>query len=138
MLKLKNVALLLLVLVLGFLSIGSATEPLQFKLPWVTLVLPFQDVYGEYLFDIKRQTNLLGLATPIITGNAGKNRLSIGGAKEEGNDNIVSYLGFDSAVSDKYFTERANIGVWIGADFGLPGDLKDKLRGGIKGSLKFW
>jgi hypothetical protein len=131
---------IMLFLVLFGLLANSAmsAEPIQLKLPWVTLQLPFQNVSGEYLYDIKFQKNLLGLATPIILGNDGKNRLTVGGAVEEGKDGLTTYLGFDTEVSEKYWTQRANVGVWIGADFDVPGDLEDKVRGGIKGSLKFW
>ena len=116
----------------------AAEGPVQLNLGWVTLVLPFQNVSGEYLYDIRFQKNLVGLATPIILGNDGKNRLSVGGAVEEGENGLTSYVGFDTEVSEKYWKQKANVGVWVGADFNLPGNIKDKVRGGIKGSLKFW
>ena len=137
MLRLKNV-LMFMVTVFSFLAIGSAADPLQIKLPWVTLVLPFQNVSAEYLYDVKFQSNLAGLSTPIIVGNDGKNRLTIGGAVEEGKTGLTSYIGFDTLVSDKYFTQRATVGVWVGAEFDRPGNLKEKARGGIKASMKLW
>lgn len=134
----KRLIMLSLLLVGLLANNAMSAEPLHLDVGFVQLVLPFQNVYGEYLYDVRFQKNLIGMATPLILGKEGKNRLSIGGAKEEGRDGIVSYVGFDSEVSDKYFTERASVGVWVGADFGLPGRLEDKVRGGLKGSVKFW
>jgi len=132
----KFILLWIIALVLGWPA--RAADPIQLDLGFMKLVLPFQSVETEYLYDLKFQKNMFGLATPFLTDKSGQRRLVIGAAAEEGESKFTSYLGGDTEVSEKYFGERFNLGCWVGLDFSLPGDVKDKLRGGLKASILLW
>ena len=113
-------------------------EPVELDLKYIKLVLPLQNLDVEYLYDVRFEKNMAGLSTPFLTDKSRKKRLVAGIASEEGKPKATFYFGGDAQVSEKYFSETFNIGGWIGADTTIHGNIKDKLRGGVKASVKVW
>jgi len=123
-------ALLAALILVGFGAVAHA-DPIVWDLKVIKLVLPFQEVNAVYLYDLINSENMLGAETPVV--ESGKWKGVIGAADVEGSDKALPYVGFDVAVSDKYFGEHFNLGGFLAYDF----DTKEK-RGGVKASMLLW
>jgi hypothetical protein len=117
--------------VLALVSAPLQAAPIEWDLKIIKLIMPFQEVNAVYLYDFVNSENMGGIETPIAA--SGKWTGVVGAADVEGSDEAIPYVGFDVAISDKYFGERFNLGGFLAYDF----DTEEE-RVGLKASILLW
>lgn len=121
--------ILLMFTLVAALSV-NAEDKIYLNIGHCDFHVPFTEVSQVNLYDVINKKSYFGAETTLSSMK--HLSLTFGGVLDSDLKGIP-FIGLHTDLTDKYFSERVSLGVWIGRDY-----QENRYQGGIKANIELW